>query len=372
MDSHDVKPILSSADFSEVSTAMAKPFSLFCAGQEGDFEIAYDLGFTHALIDNAALINSVLKTGLVPIILTQDTNAARMLGWLQEGVGGFYVEALSRLSASNVNMCLKDIKAYNENVVFIADCFGASPQELKSYEASEFTYANSSSCYWDFSSGWLNQDTSRIESVASALAHASPPGSHDWNGLATRRALRFSALFAPGWAVDRTFLFQGDPDLLNEARDLLELRCKLDSMSTRRAARLISPPGGTPALLRRGDLVIGVNQSLDHTAAMPAAHILPSLDCALLQDSTGVGVTASGNIALAPGEVARFTRQPPTLLSVPAPILNTNAPRIVIESLAPSVDQGRFPARRIIGELVKVSVDLILSLIHISEPTRPY
>ncbi|WP_234731537.1 alpha-1,4-glucan--maltose-1-phosphate maltosyltransferase [Acidocella facilis] len=359
MDSHDVKPILSSLDLSEVSTASSRPFSLFCSGQQGDFEIAYDLGFTHALIDNGALINSVLKTGLVPIMRAQDTDAARMLGWLEEGVGGFYVEALSRLSAATVNMCLKDIKTYNKNVIFIADCFGASPQELKSYEAGEFAFANSSSCYWDFSSGWLNQDTNRIESIASALAHASPPGSRDWNGAAARRALRFSALFAPGWAADRTFLFQGDPDLLNETKDLLELRCKLDPMSTRRAARLISAPGGTPALLRRGDLVIGVNQSLDRAAAMPAAHILPYLDCALLQDSTGVGVTASGNITLAPGEVAHFIRQALSFSHVRAPILNTNAPRIAIESLAPSVDQGRFPTRRIIGELVKVSADLI-------------
>lgn len=44
MDSHDVKPILSSLDLSEVSTASSRPFSLFCSGQQGDFEIAYDLG----------------------------------------------------------------------------------------------------------------------------------------------------------------------------------------------------------------------------------------------------------------------------------------------------------------------------------------
>jgi len=35
------------------------------------------------------------------------------------------------------------------------------------------------------------------------------------------------------------------------------------------------------------------------------------------------------------------------------------APRIAIEAVRPSVNEGRFPAKRLVGEMVEVSADLI-------------
>ena len=105
------------------------------------------------------------------------------------------------------------------------------------------------------------------------------------------------------------------------------------------------------------------NASLDDPAWVPLAPLLTSsgLDGALVDDDTAsVPAGPDSTITIGPAEVRTLH------LGATAPIARLTCgateaaamPRVVVETVMPSVDDGRFPAKRQVGEMVEVSADL--------------
>ncbi|MDE2240349.1 MAG: alpha-1,4-glucan--maltose-1-phosphate maltosyltransferase, partial [Rhodospirillales bacterium] len=335
------------------------PLALLCNAREEDYAQAAEIGFTHVLLDDASQISGARGCGLVPVIALQEFDE-ETLGALQEaGAGGFYFRAAHRFAAIFWYDRFGNAKQRKPDVLLIADILGARPEEVAALRGAGFDLATSSSCYWDFASGWLNQDTLRTESVAPVLAFATPPGSASWQPVALKRALRFSAMFAPAWAVDWRFVFQGDEDMRPELRELLALRAQMATLVGCRAGRVISAAGAPVAVFLRGCFVSVANGSIEAKAGQPVAHLLPIIGGAGLRALGGDAFSATEMLTTEPAEVAFFTTLPAAEISLPAPKLDTGAPRIAIEAISPQVDEGRFPARRVVGEAVEVEADLI-------------
>jgi starch synthase (maltosyl-transferring) len=192
------------------------------------------------------------------------------------------------------------------------------------------------------------------------LAAAQNAGAAGWTHAATLRALRFAAMFAPGWLVDAAFC--ADRSLHPHITALNKLRATHPALRERQTARLLSSPGADIAVLERAkNFVITINASLDDAAVQSAAAVLPALQAGRLRglDASTADITAADAIGLAPGDVKIFEALADQPICLPAPRLDCDAPRIAIESITPQVDAGKAPVRRTVGELVTIEADLI-------------
>ncbi len=284
---------------------------------------------------------------------TVDWWDARFAAWQAAGVTGFYC-GLAAVPAAVWGRLIAGARARDEGVLFIAATAGVAPGEMAALNGAGFDYAVSSSCWWDFSGSWLNDDAEHVAQVAPVLAFAAPPGAAGWSDAAVRRALRFSASYGAAWAMEAGFA--GGPAV----RAVNALRAEREVLRTGAAARVVSSPGAAVAVLRRGDFVVAANSSVTETAVLAGEEILPRLGTARLDRLNGAVMVPGSTLELAPGEVAMFEAAAGANIFLPVAIaLDCDAPRIAIEAMTPKVDDGQFPVRRILGEVVTVQADVI-------------
>jgi starch synthase (maltosyl-transferring) len=287
-----------------------------------------------------------------------EAELARLSG---AGYAGFYCHG-AHLAAPSVWARLQGAARRGRATIFIAECFGTTPAEISALYDVDFDFSVSSSCWWDFSSAWLNEDATRISGIGPAIAWAAPPGSTGWTPTAATRALRFAATYAPGWLVEMGFLSAPHDALRAETVWLNALRHARAELRGAAPATLRSSPGAALAVLARGDFIITANASLDRAVTQQAAAILPVLDAARLQalGRAPVEVTPADTMTLAPGGIDFFTcTEPDPVLLHAAVKPDCRAPRIAIEAITPQVDDGRYPVRRQVGDLVTIEADLL-------------
>ena len=109
-----------------------------------------------------------------------------------------------------------------------------------------------------------------------------------------------------------------------------------------------------------------INPALDIAAKLPAGTLSPEAGRFLpFRDVIGSGPNVEAEIVstLGPGEVRILEGSLPPAI-VPAldtlrftPETAVAAPRLVIEAVTPAVDGGRYPVKRIVGEVVRVEAD---------------
>jgi starch synthase (maltosyl-transferring) len=292
---------------------------------------------------------------------TVDWWEAELARLLAAGYTGFYCHD-AHLTAPAIWARLRGAARRIAETMFIAECFAATPAEISALRGVDFDFGVSSSCWWNFSEAWLNEDAARISGIGPAIAWAAPPGSAGWARTAAIRALRFAATYAPGWLVEMRFLSAPGYDLRDEVVRLNALRHARHELCAEVPAKLRSSPGARLAVLERGGFVMTANASLEREVTQPAATILPMLDAARLQTigTTVAALTPAGTVTLAPGGTCFFTRTEPEPVLLPPPAKpDCRAPRIAIEAITPQVDHGRYPVRRVLGELVTIEADLV-------------
>jgi starch synthase (maltosyl-transferring) len=281
----------------------------------------------------------------------------RLAAWQAAGVGGFVCPGVAAVPAAVWERLIAAAKARDPGVVFVAWTAGLADAAIAGLRGTGFDFSFSSSCWWDFAGGWLNADAARTEALAPMIAIAAPPGVTGWSALQKQRALRFSAMYAAGWMV-AAGLAEGSED---ELAALNALRRAQKTLETAPAALLVSSSGADIAVLRRGDLVVAVNASLARAVACGADVVMPAAQVAgLVPLAGGTALGPADVLNLQAGAVVLFQARAlaPVFLPVAVPLNLANA-RIGIEAITPQVDDGRFPVRRVVGELVKVQADLI-------------
>ncbi|HET9148614.1 MAG TPA: maltotransferase domain-containing protein, partial [Acetobacteraceae bacterium] len=324
-----------------------------------------------------------------------------MIGRFQDaGIAGFRCDGAHEVPPAVWRHVIGMARARDPEAMFICWALGAQPADLAGLAGCGFDYAASSSCYWDFRAGWLNEDADRITAIAPSIATPEPlfgaraatDADLARRAMASRRALALAAHYGSALLVPMGFEFgasepmdphYGDP---REFADLaasppLDLGRDIAAAITRRsrqakfyqgeAARVVSPPWADIAVLLRGTAqrpgaVLLANASLDRPASRDRSTIITEIGGSggqLQRFDQKQPVAEVEMVGLAPGEalLCRLAPLPPVKMAAPPRQAEaaTAWPRIAIENVTPSVDGGRFPVKRIVGERVVVEADLL-------------
>ncbi|PXW28175.1 maltotransferase domain-containing protein [Paraburkholderia caballeronis] len=242
---------------------------------------------------------------------------------------------------------------------------------------------------------------------------------HDLDGAADvraverayRRLVRAAAAFGTGWLVPMGFEYGiadpvayagGSPDAYERARTRAPLDLSADiahanalqrdtwTLQTNGEQRLLSGPGAPVSALLRGDapdlrdageaVLTLVNPALAAPVRVDMARLLDAVPGGFTRfeplDAESPGGARPRDASAVPDTFAlpagacwllRSLATPPVVLAPPADLAKSPtsghrsvqdaiaAPRIAIESVAPSVDHGRFVVKRTVGERVEVS-----------------
>ena len=306
----------------------------------------------------------------------------RLIEWADAGIGGFRCLRPRRLPAAWWREVIAAVRARHAGTRFMAWTLGLTEAEAASLSCSGFDLAACCSRGWDYRSGGYGEAVDRLAHLAPLVAMPEAPferrlsRAFTYSGRARRaadRAVAFSAALGAGWLMPMGFEYGASRDM-DPARDRPEDFARLkaeapfdlaEEIAAANAApagpgvavRTLSPPEAPAAALLLGDdRVVLVNSSLDDPARIAVAPLLTRGGFGGL-DRFG----PDDMVTIPPGgvRVLRGTNAAPVAHPVPDVAEAVAAPRIGIEAVSPSVDEGRFPAKRLVGDRVEVSADVI-------------
>ena len=283
---------------------------------------------------------------------------------------------------------------------------GLAAERIAVLASAGFDGAFSSLRWWDCRAGWPVDERERLSALGAVLAFPeSPFGPRLAQSLATddaaarcvERAVWVAATLGDGVLVPMGVEFgasepvpptgtvretyaalRGAPRLLlgEVVRAANAFVARESARFVGREIRVVSGTAGAPTAVLRidaGDFrhagsarVVLVNPALDQAAKLPIGVLPPEIGRFMpFRDAVGSGpnLTAESAPVLAPGEVRVLDGKPGRVILPPPDSLRYTAetavlaPRLAIEAVAPAVDGGRYPVKRIVGEVVRVEAD---------------
>jgi starch synthase (maltosyl-transferring) len=330
--------------------------------------------------------------------------------WARAGVAGFRAIAPQAVPAGVWRAVLDEARQVRPDLLAMAWTPGLSPTQVANLAGCGFTRSVGSAPWWDGRAPWLAREYEERRLVLPALGLVEDP---DGPRLAAgipgldraarqqvlERALALAAASGTGlvmpMGVEHGAMRPGDlaaaapaePSWRDGATDEGAAAAIASAIATmRRCAPLgvagqmmpLSAPGAPVAIFARalgGDLrraeevaLVFVNASLHAPAT-----VLPDAALAALggrfdalrpvaEGDDAAALTPGHAIALAPGEVRLFAGRAAAPRTATLPALSGKAaramPRLAIERVAPSVDDGRFAVKRLAGEAVTFSADI--------------
>jgi starch synthase (maltosyl-transferring) len=305
--------------------------------------------------------------------------AERLLAWHQAGMAGFRFASLRRLPPETLGRIASRLGPVEARPLLLGWTLGLSEQQVAAFAGGPLDFVFASLPAWEFGGDGLWAECARLRRVARVLAPVEAPfgprlaariQDPALRAAASARQARFAAALADGWLMPMGFE-QAARDPLDARHDtpqdwlergvpsLAEAIAAANTMQLAATPQPLTAPGAPivaflrddPAVLRK--VCVVVNARLDR----PVTPHLGALLGAWQPDGEVTG--------LAPGELRamRLHVPPPVTLSRP-PLLRSaeaasRAPRISIEAVSPSVDGGRFAAKRLVGETLEVTVDVV-------------
>ncbi|NID14197.1 maltotransferase domain-containing protein [Luteibacter yeojuensis] len=330
---------------------------------------------------------------------------ARLRQWMAAGVSGFRLVHPQRLRAGVWKAVIDAAREEGSRVAFLAWTPGLTPDEVHALEGAGFDAVVSSANWWDFRAPWFAQEAERLAAVAPALACTEEPfarrlgdelGEENQLDHAYRRAIAFGATSPAGWMMPMGFEYAVH-DALDPRRGgaltpsalaqggVLDLSAAVKAANASVSERIAARPeivlrhgvatfltvDGADARTAESAALTLVNASLDREVDVPAADALIGAAAHFspwtAPDGRKVFDQGEG-IALQPGEVLvlRGTQAAPVKRKLGAGAQKeylqaaTRGPRVMIEAVQPTVDGGRFPAKRIVGQAVTVTADIFM------------
>ncbi len=283
--------------------------------------------------------------------------APRIATWTSMGIVGVRLLGLDSLPSTAVAPFLIRLRARCPEAILFAWTPGLTWDSVATLPPGSVDYVACSLPWWDGQSDWIWRELDLLHRVAPVIA---PAGAHH-DALA--------ALLADGWMGELTNSSQAV-----DVRALNELRAQPAFGSG--PARPLSGPGQPVAALLRTD-------AADPRSARQATLMLLNLNEAAPAEIEGATILASAGsfgpwkasnghgsatleptseLLLEPGALLTFTAEvlpPPKPRPVSGAAQAARQPRLAVGAVSPCVDNGRFPARRIVGDLVEVEADII-------------
>ncbi len=327
----------------------------------------------------------------------------RLAAWIDAGIADFRCLRLHRVPAVFWRDLIAAVRRHCPHASFMAATLGAEAAESEALAACGFDLVASCARGWDYRAQDFPEIVDRLAHIAPVIAMPEAPFDRRLGRAfrdtgraqrAARRALALTTSYGVGWMMPMGFEFGAARDM-DAARDRPEdftrlvaeapfdLSADIAAANSRSASahretpsgmRSLSPPGAPAAALlvsgrangalNRGLRLVLANASLDDPVRVPLAPLLTAsgLDGVLLEDEDDPEpIGPDGALTIGPAEVRtmRLVKTAPIDRAVRNAIEAATMPRVAVEAVAPSVDDGRFPAKRLVGELVEVSADLI-------------
>jgi starch synthase (maltosyl-transferring) len=332
----------------------------------------------------------------------------RVLQWIAAGVAGCRCTGLTLLPAEGWRQLIAAARQHNPQFRFLAWTPGCTPEQLAALAGCGFDASFSSLAWWDCRARWLIDEQARLVAVAPAIAFPDSPSEaviarvagYDDPSLrrvACERALRLAAALGHGMLVPMGFEygwsglaaqpaghFNFDAARVDAPFDLSPQIADANAFVADASAhchagqlRLLSGPAETVAVLLCAPAIAGVNDEamlIAVNADIAAAAELEErqwLERAggyvpVRQRWPADGALPPQRVVLAPGELRVYAARRLPAIALPAPRgkqAATNAARasrIAIEAVAPTVDGGRFAAKRVVGDVVDIEADVFM------------
>ncbi|MCB8882373.1 alpha-1,4-glucan--maltose-1-phosphate maltosyltransferase [Acidisoma cellulosilytica] len=323
------------------------------------------------------------------------TNAAAELGdfwashlaqWQQAGIAGFRVD-LKQIAPAERLAFLRSIGGADTG-----ELFGWTPglpwAEVKALSGSGLDFVFSSLPWWDFRSDWFWEEAAMLDGIAPTIAPLEDPfgkplaasiGDIGLLGNAQKRLVNFAAATGQGlmmpmgfesgatrpWDARRGHDLPREtlPDLAAALRQVTAIPGNGTTL------RIGSPTGDVFSFVRsEADLrfaeeaeLMLFNPSLRRRVTAPIENAMTALSGRFLP-----GTAMAQSLSLEPGALKTLLLRRHKTEAKPAPALTETvkkaadlSQRVAIEAVAPSVDDGRFPVKRLAGEIVTVTADIL-------------
>jgi starch synthase (maltosyl-transferring) len=261
------------------------------------------------------------------------------------GYRGLRLRHPQRLPAALWRSLIADAKMADRELIFIADIMGLTCKELASLHGCGFDYCLSSPALWNLQSPSLVEEyeaASRIAPVLASVAvdRISIPAAEN------ERCARYAVAAIAGSGVWMPFEFASGCDI-----DV----CIRSTNAIVASDEIVAASG---ALSRQGDTLIRTLEVDQRTAKGALLAILNPRDLTSPSPGAVEDWELPEATTLAPHEVRLFRvrRRAPILREDPT--LDPKRPRVVITNISPSVDNGRYPTKRIVGDAVVVEADI--------------
>ena len=268
------------------------------------------------------------------------------------GIQGFRLLGLANLPGWAVHRFLVELREACPDVTLFGWTCGLAWPVLEAIPAGTLDMVASSLPWWDGQSDWLWRELDLLRRIGPVVA--------DGGADPARQAL--AAIFAEDWIATS--------DVKN-AEALIEGRSGLAGLPW---SHLVSPGGGPafavlrtdtpdPRQAKRAALAVTTLAAATMQGSLPLAAIDAAVHA--FATSGGEALTPSSVIALEVGALrvyrgAAFTAPTPAAaLSRKRAEQAAAVPRIAIEAPSPCVENGRFPARQVMGSEVVVEADII-------------
>ncbi|KAE8761943.1 DUF3416 domain-containing protein [Paraburkholderia madseniana] len=341
----------------------------------------------------------------------------QLLALADAGVGGFRFDSPHRVPAAVWRQLGDAVRAKHPEVRFLAATPGLARGDLLGLAGAGFDSVFSSVRWWDFRAGWMVEEHAALARIAAPIAFPEAPygtrlaadlsDAHDAAIVerAYRRALFASASTGTGWMMPMGFEYgitepmsqtRGDVaqfalacrskrfDLSEQISHVNDVARNTKTLHANGELRPLSGPGAPAAVLLRADapdlrdageaILIAINPELGAPVRVDPARFLTGVPGNFTRfvplDASAHATPATLTpFTLAPGAVSLFrgVADEPIRLAPPIDKANSKrsgrktvleaigAPRVAIESVTPSVDNGRFPAKRTVGERAEVT-----------------
>ena len=327
----------------------------------------------------------------------------RLLHLARAGACGFCFSEPDLVPPMVWRQVIATVKKSFPDLRFIASTPGMKWTDIAGLAGAGFDGAISSAAWWDGRASWLVEEHEILRAVGSVIAAPEAPfgprlgrrfGNLDDPVPLYRHMARRAAAIGDGLMVPMGFEYAAVEDMdarqVDADESLLVLPgCNIDLSAELREANALSeqlaqlrihgemrsltdPAPRATALLRSdapnvrdasASVVVLINTDLQRETKLPIPlEPLPPAAGAALHGRKTILADREANGALAPGEirVLQAVRSEPIRLprSEAPPAKLAAAPRIVIDNVAPSVDGGRFAAKRVVGEAVVIEADV--------------
>lgn len=337
------------------------------------------------------------------------------------GFSGFRCDAAYQVPAEVWRQIIDAARQAAPNLTFFAETLGCTTEQVDALAGAGFDYIFNSAKWWDFHAPWLLDQYEQFRLIAPSIAFpeshdterlAAEAATDDAARLIARLKFHFmfAACFSSGVMMPMGYEYafrrkldvirtrpeeweQTEIDLTDFVSSVLSMKASVGALNSEGQQRRITAPGSPVIGLLRlsgghpvesdGCAIILLNPDEKRSHDVAAAPLLVEAS-GLFSDFADV-TPQSTPIALKPGDVitlepletrvfrgerangaptgtqAGAVRGKPGVILAGGPHADLDelaAHRVAIERVEPEIDGGRFPVKRVVGDVLEVSADI--------------